>query len=96
MLGMCHHDVGTHSEMECCSIGINRYVAEITDCGIQDGHRLLLPLGSGAVTSILKKNSTPWAFCPVLGAISALNYLLQNGEWGKNNNPKGQFGIARS
>lgn len=60
MLGMCHHDVGTHSEMEYCSIGINRYVAEITDCGIQDGRRLpLLLLGTEAVSFLPKKHSFP-------------------------------------
>lgn len=58
MLGMCHHDVGTHSEMECCSIGINRYVAEITDCGIQDGRRLLLLSGIEAVSLLPKKCSS--------------------------------------
>lgn len=58
MLGMCHRDVGTHSEMECCSIGINRYVAEITDCGIQDGRRLLLLPGIEAVSLLPKKCSS--------------------------------------
>lgn len=58
MLGMCHHDVGTHSETEYCRIGINRYVAEITDCGIQDRRRLLL-LGTGAGGFVPKKNSSP-------------------------------------
>lgn len=59
MLGMCHHDVGTHSEMECCSIGINRYVAEITDCGIQDWCRLLLLLGTEAASLLPEKRSSP-------------------------------------
>jgi len=59
MLGMCHHDVGTHSEMECCGTGINRYVAEVTDCGIQHGHRLLLLLlGTEAVSLLPKKCSS--------------------------------------
>lgn len=56
---MCHHDVGTHSEMEYCSIGINRYVAEITDCGIQDGRRLLLLLGAEALSSLPRKQRSP-------------------------------------
>jgi len=58
MLGMCHHDVGTHSELEDCSTGINRYVAEITDCGIQDGCRLLLLLGTEALSFLPKKHSS--------------------------------------
>lgn len=76
MLGMCHHDVGTHSEMECCGIGINRYVAEITDCEIQHGHRLLLLLGTEAVSLLPKKcGSLSWAFYHTFAAMP-INYLL--------------------